>query len=132
MSNALLNSSVFPGKYSLLLSCLNFSSNIPCATYHPENSTFVKVLRFGLFVQKTQQHTNKTPGCRCCTLQGTAAAPPHMLCVVHQGKFRLNIRKKFFPERVVGHWNSLPRDVVTAPGLSGFKEHLGSALSPTV
>ncbi|KAK4829369.1 hypothetical protein QYF61_003296 [Mycteria americana] len=48
---------------------------------------------------------------------------------LHQGKFRLDIKKRFFTERVVGHWNSLPREVVTAPSPSGFKERLDEALS---
>jgi len=43
---------------------------------------------------------------------------------VCQGKFKLDIRKRLFTERVAGCWNRLPRAVVTAPSLSEFKEHL--------
>ena len=40
----------------------------------------------------------------------------------------MGIRKKFFTERVVKHWNKLHREIVMAPGLLVFKKHLGNAL----
>ncbi|KAK4815879.1 hypothetical protein QYF61_009930 [Mycteria americana] len=46
-----------------------------------------------------------------------------------EGKFRLDIRKRFFTERVAGHWNRLHREVVMALNLSEFKEHLDDTLS---
>ncbi|KFO60899.1 hypothetical protein N302_13306, partial [Corvus brachyrhynchos] len=49
-----------------------------------------------------------------------------------QGRFRLDIRKRFFTQRVVGHWNRLPREVVTAPSLTDFKEHLDNILEHMV
>ena len=40
----------------------------------------------------------------------------------------MDIRKRFFPQRVVEHWNRLPREVFTAPRLMLFRKHLDNAL----
>ena len=49
-----------------------------------------------------------------------------------EGRFRLDIRKKFFTVRVVRHWNGLPSEVVNAPSLEAFKARLDGALSNLV
>ncbi|GAB0207522.1 hypothetical protein GRJ2_003217900 [Grus japonensis] len=49
-----------------------------------------------------------------------------------EGRFRLDIRKKFFTVRVVRQWNRLPREVVEAPSLEVFKARLDEALGNLV
>ena len=49
-----------------------------------------------------------------------------------QGRFRLDIRKKFFTQKVLTHWNRLPNEVVDAPFLEAFKARLDVALGSLV
>jgi len=50
-------------------------------------------------------------------------------CKLKKGRFRLDIRKKFFTMK---HWNRLPREAVAAPSLEVFKARSGGDLSNLV
>jgi len=49
-----------------------------------------------------------------------------------EGRFRSDIRTKFFTLRVVRHWNRLRREAVDVPSLEVFKDRLDGALSNVV
>jgi len=51
---------------------------------------------------------------------------------LEEGRFRPDIRKKFFTVRVVRHWNRLSRDVVDAPRLEAVKARLDGSSSNLV
>ena len=47
---------------------------------------------------------------------------------LEQGRFRLDVRRKLFTQRMVTHWYRLPREVVDAPSLDAFKARLDVAV----
>ena len=49
-----------------------------------------------------------------------------------EGRFRLDIRGKFFTKRVLKCWNRLPREVVNALSVEVFKARLDGALGSLV
>ena len=49
-----------------------------------------------------------------------------------EGRFRLDVRGKFFTERAVRFWHRLSREAVGAPSLEVFKTRLDGALGSLI
>jgi len=51
---------------------------------------------------------------------------------LRQERLRIDIRKKFFTQRMVTHWNRVPKEAVDAPSLEAVKTRLDVALGSLV
>ena len=51
---------------------------------------------------------------------------------LRQERFRLDVRRKFYTQREMTHWNRLPKEAVDAPSLEALKARLDVALGSLV
>ena len=51
---------------------------------------------------------------------------------LRQGRFKLDIRRRFFTQRVVTHWNRFPKEVLDILPLDAFKARLDMSLGSLV
>lgn len=83
-------------------------------------------LRDDLAVCKTQRRVDG--GASLCSLVTNDKTCRNGI-KLHQGRFRLDIRKKLFTVRVVKHWKWLPKKMLDASCLSVFKKYLDNAFN---
>ena len=51
---------------------------------------------------------------------------------MYEGRFKLDIRKNFFSERLVRHWNRMSMGLMESPSLGVFRRHGDVALMDMV
>ena len=62
-------------------------------------------------------------------LQSNSSRTRGNVFTLKKGRFRLDIRRKFFAQRMVSSWDRLPREAVCAPSLAALKARLHRTLA---
>ena len=51
---------------------------------------------------------------------------------IKEGRFRIDMKRKFFTQTVVRHWHMLPREAVNVPSLEALRARLDGALGSLI
>ena len=98
-------------------------------SFNPDYFVLVELHNIRLSIQMKQ--IDKQEGSELFERAGNSRASENDF-KLKERRFMLDVRGKFFTERVLRCWNGLPREAVDAPSLKLFKTRLAGALSNLV
>ncbi|TRZ06670.1 hypothetical protein HGM15179_020436 [Zosterops borbonicus] len=104
----------------------NLVKGLECKSYE---EWLRELALFSLEKRRLRRRCSKVAGGVCLSSQATSDGTRGHSPKLFQGRFRKDIRRNIFTERVFKHWNGLCREVVESPSLEVFKKQPDVALS---